>query len=130
MSGFIADQATGAVPLRREIRDLQNNFPDQWNVYLLGLKDFQETDENDPLSYYQIAGRNLPRFDPQCSNLSLTCIVLGIHGLPYKAWNDVEGNDTTGYCTHSSILFPTWHRPYLALFEVSVDAGVDGPICT
>lgn len=25
----------------------------------------------------------------------------------------------TGYCTHSSILFPTWHRPYLALFEVS-----------
>lgn len=23
-----------------------------------------------------------------------------------------------GYCTHGSILFPTWHRPYLALFEV------------
>ena len=23
-----------------------------------------------------------------------------------------------GYCTHGSILFPTWHRPYLSLFEV------------
>lgn len=23
-----------------------------------------------------------------------------------------------GFCTHSSILFLTWHRPYLAVFEV------------
>lgn len=28
------------------------------------------------------------------------------------------GNDFGGFCTHSSILFLTWHRPYLALFEV------------
>lgn len=27
-------------------------------------------------------------------------------------------NDFGGFCTHSSILFLTWHRPYLAIFEV------------
>ena len=27
------------------------------------------------------------------------------------------GNANNGYCMHSSILFPTWHRPYLALYE-------------
>lgn len=48
---------TGAVPLRREIRSLQKDFPDQWNLYLLGLKDFQDVDENEDLSYYQIAGK-------------------------------------------------------------------------
>lgn len=26
----------------------------------------------------------------------------------------------SGYCTHSSVLFPIWHRPYLALIEVSL----------
>jgi hypothetical protein len=70
-----------------------------------------------------------------------SCIVLitthphtGIHGLPYQKWpsNDawdgipVRELDLTnekefgGFCTHSSILFLTWHRPYLALFEVSL----------
>lgn len=24
-----------------------------------------------------------------------------------------------GYCTHGSVLFPSWHRPYVALYEVS-----------
>jgi tyrosinase len=46
--------------------------------------------------------------------------------MPYKPWNGV-GSTTNwktasgfgGYCTHSSILFLTWHRPYLALYEVS-----------
>lgn len=43
---------------------------------------------------------------------------LGIHGRPFVAWDGVNGPFKTGYCTHGSILFPTWHRPYLALFEV------------
>ncbi|KAK3994198.1 common central domain of tyrosinase-domain-containing protein [Cladorrhinum sp. PSN332] len=33
--------------------------------------------------------------------------VAGIHGKPF----------VSGYCTHSSILFASWHRPYLLLFE-------------
>lgn len=52
-------------------------------------------------------------------SMSLFCFA-GIHGLPYRAWNGVTGidNQQTGYCTHSSILFLPWHRPYLCLFEV------------
>lgn len=63
------------------------------------------TNENDPMSYYQIAG---------------------IHGRPYKAWNNVVGKAglNAGYCTHSSILFMTWHRPYLALYEQALCSHV------
>lgn len=115
----------GPVPLRREIRSLQSDFPDQWNLYLLGLKDFQEVDEGDLQSYYQIAGKasswcsrcqSFPRGMHQVSDVRKS----GIHGLPFTAWNGVVGDQVAGYCTHSSILFPTWHRPYLALFEVSL----------
>ena len=49
-----------AVPIRREIRDLEKNHPDQWNLYLLALADFQATPEDEQLSYYQIAGACLP----------------------------------------------------------------------
>jgi len=50
--------------------------------------------------------------------------VAGIHGLPYIPWNGATGAafdpDTQwgGYCIHGSVLFPTWHRPYMMLFEV------------
>lgn len=41
--------------------------------------------------------------------------------MPYKVWSNAKGIPDFqfgGYCTHSSILFVTWHRPYVALFEV------------
>ena len=49
----------------------------------------------------------------------------GIHGLPFVQWegaggtNPIQGSDWGGYCTHGSVLFPTWHRPYVTLYEVS-----------
>lgn len=49
----------GPVPIRREIRSLEKDFPDQWTLYVLGLKVFQEADESDLLSYYQISGQCL-----------------------------------------------------------------------
>lgn len=88
----------GSFPLRLEIRDLQKNA-DQWNLYLLGLDAFKSLDETTDLSYYGIAG---------------------IHGRPYRPWGEVQGDNPggwQGYCTHTSILFAPWHRPYLALFE-------------
>ena len=62
----------------------------------------QETDQSEMTSWFQVAG---------------------IHGLPYTTWDSAEGiaGASTGYCTHSSVLFPTWHRPYVALFEVSLN---------
>ena len=91
----------GQVLPRYEIRDLQNNYPDQFNVYLLGLQRLQQVDQSDFLSWFQISG---------------------IHGVPRTPWNGVAGvsggNNNPGYCTHTSNLFLPWHRPYLALYEV------------
>jgi len=103
------DTIIDSVPVRLELRDLSQ---DQLDLYLLGLARLQCKDESDDESYYQIAG---------------------IHGQPYKPWNGVSSTITRdidwieekqfgGYCTHSSILFLTWHRPYMALFEVRLTA--------
>jgi len=47
-----------------------------------------------------------------------------IHGRPYDVWGDAPGKKNkigkAGYCPHGNELFLGWHRPYLALFEVSV----------
>jgi hypothetical protein len=53
---------------------------------------------------------------------------LGIRRLPnHKLWNSVEGKGVilkdgprSGYCHHAKTTFPTRHRPYLALLEVSL----------
>jgi tyrosinase len=48
----------------------------------------------------------------------------GIHGLPYVQWGGSGGTDPVsdkqwgGYCSYGNVLFPTWHRPYVALYEV------------
>lgn len=53
----IAGMGESTVKPRLEIRDLEKNHPDQWNVFLLGLKRFQEINQDDKLSYFQIAGK-------------------------------------------------------------------------
>ncbi|KAG8819755.1 hypothetical protein FRC17_010343 [Serendipita sp. 399] len=88
---------------RQEIRTFAKD-KELWDLYLLGLERFQAVNQDDPLSYFQIAG---------------------IHGRPYIPYDDPGARNANenakapfgGYCTHSSILFPPWHRPYLALFE-------------
>ncbi|KAJ3538313.1 hypothetical protein NM208_g5955 [Fusarium decemcellulare] len=62
--------------IRQELRDFKKDT-DAWNLYLLGLWQFQLVPQDKLLSYFQVAGKN----------------------------------------PMSSILFLTWHRPYLALFE-------------
>ncbi|KIY68548.1 hypothetical protein CYLTODRAFT_453428 [Cylindrobasidium torrendii FP15055 ss-10] len=52
----------------------------------------------------------------------------GIHGLPYEPWNDnvKQVNDSEdrwqGYCSHGTVLFPTFHRPYVFLIEQFLQA--------
>ncbi|KAF2874672.1 hypothetical protein BDV95DRAFT_296302 [Massariosphaeria phaeospora] len=89
----------GYVAVRHEVRDLKENFPDQWVLYILGLCSFQQMDQTDVVSYYSIAG---------------------IHGAPYKVWQGADSpnpNPNQGYCPHNNDLFFGWHRPYLALYE-------------
>ncbi|KAF4583243.1 tyrosinase precursor [Ophiocordyceps camponoti-floridani] len=88
----------GSIPLRLEIRQLSMD-QHRWDLYILALSMMQTADQADPLSWYQIAG---------------------IHGVPFQPWNGVlpaAGAAESGYCTHNSVLFPLWHRPYMALFE-------------
>ncbi|KAI9714213.1 MAG: hypothetical protein M1812_006434 [Candelaria pacifica] len=87
---------TGERPFRQEIRTFSGSGP-AWDLYIQALVKLQAADQGDLLSYYQLSG---------------------IHGRPFTPWDGSNGqNGYTGYCTHNSILFPPWHRPYLALFE-------------
>ncbi|KAJ6786222.1 hypothetical protein PWT90_05756 [Aphanocladium album] len=90
--------SNGSTPIRPEIRDMRKDGY-MWDLYVLALSMFQSVSQDQSLSWYQVAG---------------------IHGVPFQPWNGVQpapGASQSGYCTHSSVLFPTWHRPYLALYE-------------
>ncbi|KAF3916622.1 Tyrosinase [Dactylellina cionopaga] len=91
--------AKDQVPLRKEIREMMSN-PTEFNLFLLAMQRFTSLPQSDEMGFYGIAG---------------------IHGRPFKAWNNVglaKGSDAnTGYCTHKDVLFLPWHRPYLALYE-------------
>lgn len=85
---------------RLEVRQMLFTKPNQWTLFVLALQKFQRMSQSDKLSWYQIAG---------------------IHGVPRQNWDGVgqcsNCRGTDGYCTHDSVLFPGWHRAYLALFE-------------
>lgn len=69
----------GPVPARKEIREFEKDA-NQWTLFLLALDAMQATSQDDPLSWYKIAG---------------------IHGLPYELYDSVqavEGNEDRGYC--------------------------------
>ncbi|EMC97480.1 hypothetical protein BAUCODRAFT_68232 [Baudoinia panamericana UAMH 10762] len=89
-----------SVQPRLEIRQMMANAPNQWTLFILAMQAFQARSQSDAGSYYQIAG---------------------IHGVPRQNYNGVGQcstcGDADGYCTHDSVLFPGWHRAYLALFE-------------
>ncbi|EWC43938.1 hypothetical protein DRE_01290 [Drechslerella stenobrocha 248] len=94
---------TGPAPVRREFRDFERDIP-ALNLYLMGLNRLMAKSQDDVTSYFQIAG---------------------IHGRPFVTWDGVTGgNNNGGYCTHADILFLTWHRPYLALYEGALYAEV------
>ncbi|KAF3903288.1 Tyrosinase [Dactylellina cionopaga] len=91
----------GAVCVERQnINELQSKYPKTFNLLVLALAQIQAANTSDPLSFYQLSG---------------------IHGAPYIAWPNPKetGNfdATRGYCTHRSVLFATWHRPYMLMFE-------------
>ncbi|KAJ2894577.1 Tyrosinase [Zalerion maritima] len=96
---------TGKPALRLEIDDFIQDT-ELANLYFLALEAFQSKGVNNkPFSYHEISG---------------------IHGQPYRAWDGVNSADfertgstnrTSGYCSHGSVIFPTWHRAYLAMFE-------------
>jgi len=91
---------SGTVYPRLEVRQMLFNRPNQWTLFILAMQAFQAQDQSSATGYYQIAG---------------------IHGVPRVNYNGVGQcstcSDADGYCTHDSVLFPAWHRTYMALFE-------------
>jgi len=96
-------------PLRLEIDDFIQDT-ELANLYFLAMASYMsEEAAKTPFSYFEISG---------------------IHGQPNRSWNrqpqstEWVANTRNGdarkysYCAHSSLVFPTWHRAYLAQFEV------------
>ncbi|KAF2210376.1 hypothetical protein CERZMDRAFT_69382 [Cercospora zeae-maydis SCOH1-5] len=99
---LVGGVASQNVRPRLEVRQLRNQQPDQWTIFLVALNRWMTTpkEQSGDRSFFNIAS---------------------IHGVPRQNYANVgqcsscQGAD--GYCTHDSILFPGWHRAYMALFE-------------
>ncbi|TFK38852.1 tyrosinase [Crucibulum laeve] len=103
MSRLVITGATGGSPNRLEINDFVKQ-EQQFSLYVQALQYMYSHDSQDNIqSFFQLGG---------------------IHGLPYIPWDGSTGakpfdpnQQWGGYCTHGSVLFPTWHRPYMMLYE-------------
>lgn len=110
------DENTGERAMRLPIDDFVKSGP-HFDLFILALSILQDRSQSDPLSYFQIAG--ICCFFPKGYGFDTN---LGIHGYPSIPWDNVDGEGFyPGYCPHESVLFPTWHRVYMALFEVRQD---------
>jgi tyrosinase len=101
MSHFVITGGQGgmtqgaAAPNRREINDLIQD-KQSFSLYIQALIAMQSTPQPNTISHFSIGG---------------------IHGLPFQQWDGsggtqpVQGSEWGGYCTHGSVLFPTWTGP-------------------
>ncbi|KAG8920510.1 hypothetical protein FRC00_009912, partial [Tulasnella sp. 408] len=105
MSGRIittgASGLIGTVAPRIESHELVKPENEKlWSLYIQAMQRMYDSKENEMDSHFQISG---------------------IHGLPYVQWDGAGGEQPVGapagYCQHSTVIFPTWHRPYCALYE-------------
>ncbi|KAF9005143.1 tyrosinase [Cyathus striatus] len=99
---FVITGVVGGSPNRLEINDFVRQEK-QFSLYIQALQKIYSRDQSETLSFFQVGG---------------------IHGVPYVPWNDSTGpkpldprRQWGGYCVHGSVLFPTWHRPYMLLYE-------------
>ncbi|WYZ43577.1 hypothetical protein EsH8_VII_000013 [Colletotrichum jinshuiense] len=102
----------GANPgLRMEFSKWATNTPEkniQVSLFIRALQKFYDRHYTETLSYFQVAGihgypGNIP-WDNSCA--------------PKFPSNDKRAHSI--YCTHNMLTFPTWHRPYMALFEQTI----------
>ncbi|OAA72295.1 tyrosinase precursor [Cordyceps fumosorosea ARSEF 2679] len=102
VTGYLAANATGnggAVPMRRSITELATEAGPQWDLYVQAMRTMYDRDASETESYFQIAG---------------------IHGRPFREYNNAGAKSTdgwSGYSTHGENLFMIWHRPYVAFYE-------------
>ncbi|KAI3326155.1 Di-copper centre-containing protein [Xylariaceae sp. AK1471] len=102
ITGIQAGPKEDIKPLRLEVDDWypgrNKTHVIQNSLFLWALNFLEAKDPDEIISYFQLAG---------------------IHGYPFVPWAEDTDAVTTneGYCTHDSVLFPSWHRPYMILYE-------------
>lgn len=107
-------------PPRRELASWSTStVPEDQIQVSLFIRALQKMQDKNPLeellSYFQIAGGYMTSLYTinGCSHIDISA---GIHGYPVVPWDHAGQHGF--YCTHGSITFPTWHRPYMLLYEV------------
>jgi tyrosinase len=107
MSHVVITGAIGGIqqgsspPNRLEINDFVK-ITESFSLYIQALNAMFEAPQSNSTSHFGMAR---------------------IHGLPVGPWegsggsHPVKGSQWSGYCNHGNVLFPTWHRPYVAGYE-------------
>ncbi|KAF7295866.1 Tyrosinase [Mycena chlorophos] len=106
---FTISGAQGGTPNRLEIHNFVKNTQ-FFSLYIQALQQISSESQSALTSFFSIAG---------------------IHGLPYVPWDNSGGAQAVddnnggweGYCTHGNVLFPTFHRPFVALFEQAIQTA-------
>ncbi|KFA79983.1 hypothetical protein S40288_01843 [Stachybotrys chartarum IBT 40288] len=83
----------GQVRVRKDITKLTRP---ELDVLIKAFRAIQDKDPRQPDSYYHIAG---------------------LHGQPFRGAGYGNPAWWGGYCHHGNVLFPTWHRAYVASLE-------------
>lgn len=123
------NQVAAVIPDAARVRVEIDEFlsdNDMTNLFLLALEAMQQEDPSkstankneDWWTFYSLSGETI-----STTFLYHILINKGIHGLPREAWDGVPSKGW-GYCTHGELVFPTWHRVYIAMFEVYCDTMV------
>ncbi|KAE9396998.1 Di-copper centre-containing protein [Gymnopus androsaceus JB14] len=117
----------GTIYDRLEIEELQKQ-PQQFSLFILAYLALQGRDNN-------------PNVNTNIPQAAAFPELAGIHGLLFREWvgdrkkteeekpdfNPKDPKDTNpvpsrfgGYCNHGSVVFPTWHRPYVLALEQAI----------
>ncbi|KAK2778714.1 tyrosinase [Colletotrichum kahawae] len=107
----------GGVQPRREVNAWAAQNPIQLSLFIQALRIFESMDFEDQLSYYRVAGiHGLPStiWDHAPAPADVTSYYPDL----YAKYPKLTGDITAGYyCPHQTLIFPTWHRAYMLLFE-------------
>jgi tyrosinase len=120
MSRFVISGPGGGATNRLEIHTFVKNDK-YFSLYIQALRTLNDIFWFDKRTNAQQCPSELMYTKESQAALQSFFQVGGIHGLPNIPWDGVTGIPNPrwgGYCTHGSVLFPTWHRPYVSAFEV------------
>ena len=99
-------------------------MPSRVRVSLQQLEGEYKAGNRKPLEKVITAFRYIQSLEPENPNSYFA--IAGFHGEPFSGPGAKDGTWWGGFCNHSNVLFPTWHRAYLLRLE---DALRTAPGC-